>query len=102
MPDVTTTVVEEGVQFTLVELCRACGAETGQLVALVYEGVLEPTGSEPDDWGFDGGMLRRARVALRLVRDLHVNPPGVALALNLLDEIEALSARLRVAGIVVR
>ncbi len=39
-------VVEEEVQFTLVELSRACGADVEQLVALVVEGVLTPSGDD--------------------------------------------------------
>jgi chaperone modulatory protein CbpM len=38
--------------------------------------------------------MRRATVSLRLQRDLGVNLAGVALALQLLDEVEALRARI--------
>jgi chaperone modulatory protein CbpM len=91
-------VVEEEIRFTLVELCRTCGAEREHLIALVDEGVLDPAGSGPDDWLFGGPSLRRARAALRLARDLGLDPAGTALVLELLDEIESLRARLRRAG----
>ena len=39
--------------------------------------------------------LRRVRRAQRLQRDLGVNTPGIALALELLEEVESLRARLR-------
>jgi chaperone modulatory protein CbpM len=38
--------------------------------------------------------MHRATVSLRLQRDLGVNLAGVALALQLLDEVEALRARI--------
>ena len=92
-------VVEEVIEFTLVELCQACSAQEEHVQAWVLEGVLAPVGESPQDWRFSGESLRRARLALRLARDLEVNPPGVALALDLLDEIAELRARLRRAGI---
>ena len=92
-------VVEEEVRFTLVELCQACSAEQEHVLAWVFEGVLEPVGDSPEDWRFSGESLRRARLALRLSQDLEINPPGVALALDLLDEIAALRARLQRAGV---
>jgi chaperone modulatory protein CbpM len=49
--------------------------------------VLEIDASE---WRFSGAALRRARIALRLERDLGVNLPGVALALDLLEELQRL------------
>lgn len=91
-------VVEETVQLTLVELCQACSAEEGHVLAWVFEGALEPVGKSPQDWRFSGESLRRARLALRLSRDLELNPAGVALALDLLDEIDALRARLQRGG----
>ena len=91
------TVVEE-VHLTLVELCQACCADETHIHAWVLEGVLEPLGNSPQDWRFSGDSLRRAQLALRLSRDLDINPPGVALALDLLDRITALETRLQHTG----
>ncbi len=94
----TTTVVEEDLRMSLVELCRAVQAPEDQVRVWVVEGVLEAVGDSPQQWHFKGPALRRARLALALTRELEINPPGVALALDLLDEIAALTARLRRAG----
>jgi chaperone modulatory protein CbpM len=91
-------VVEEQVHLSLVELCQACHAEPEYVSAWVVEGVLEPVGQSPQEWRFGGESLRRARLALRLSRDLELNAAGVALALDLLDEIAALRARLKRLG----
>jgi chaperone modulatory protein CbpM len=92
-------ILEEQHDLTLDVLCRACSADAEQLVALVDEGVLAPSGAEPGGWRFTGVQLRRARVAVRLQRDLGVNTAGAALALQLMDEMDALRAQLRAAGI---
>lgn len=92
-------IVEEEVLFTLVELCQACNAEEAHVRDWVIEGVLEPIGESPQDWRFKGDSLRRAKMAWRLSQDLDINPPGVALALDLLDEIATLRVRLQCAGI---
>jgi chaperone modulatory protein CbpM len=78
-------IVEEEVQFTLIELSRACRVD---------EGVLTPIGDTSRRWHFDGTALRRARTALRLARDLQLSPSGTALVLDLLDEIAALKTQL--------
>lgn len=91
-------VVEEELHFSLDELCRACRASEDQIRVWVVEGVLEPVGAAPQAWRFAGASLRRTRVAMTLTRDLEINPSGVALALDLMDEIEALKGRLRRAG----
>ena len=91
----TVTVVEEDLRLSLAELCRACSVPEEQIRVWVVEGVLEPIGHSPQEWRFEGPALHRARLALALTRELEVNPPGVALALDLLDEIAALRARLR-------
>lgn len=91
-------ILEEQHDLTLDELCRACSTEAEQLMALVDEGVLVPIGAQRSGWRFTGMQLRRARIAMRLQRDLGVNIAGAALALQLLDELDDLRARLRAGG----
>jgi chaperone modulatory protein CbpM len=88
-------IVGEDVEFTLVELCRVSGASEDELTLWVSEGAFEPKGAGPQEWRFSGASLRRVRTAQRLARDLQINAPGIALALDLLDEIDALRARHR-------
>lgn len=74
------------------DLSRSCRCSVELIVTLVHEGVIEPQGDAPQGWRFGGEALLRVRRAVRLVNDLEVNPPGVALALDLLDEIARLEA----------
>ena len=91
-------VVEEEVSMSLAQLCRACDADSALVRQLVEHGVIEPQGGEPQAWVFAGASLRRTRTALRLLRDLELNLPGAALAVDLLDEIARLQRQLRAAG----
>ncbi len=90
-------VLDEHETLTAADLVRACGVTVVQVETWVAEGVIEPR--EPgvrnrDEWRFAGPSLARMRLAMRLERDLAVNAPGLALALDLLEEIAALRARL--------
>jgi chaperone modulatory protein CbpM len=91
LPTLTGALVEERDDFTLDELTQFCAVERARIVELVHEGVLEV--STQTQWRFSGAALRRARVALRLQRDLGLNAPGIALVLDLLERIEALERR---------
>lgn len=97
-PQLAVCIVEEHTRFTLDDLCVACATEAQQIAGLVDFGVLEPAGSEPAQWVFEGASLQRTRRALRLQRDLDINLAGVALILDLLDEIETLQIRLNISG----
>jgi chaperone modulatory protein CbpM len=88
-------IVEDEVEFTFVELCRVSGASEEQLTMWISEGAFEPRGARPEEWRFSGAALRRVRTANRLARDLEINAAGIALALDLLDEIDALRAQLK-------
>jgi chaperone modulatory protein CbpM len=92
----TGTIVEEYEILSASELGRLCTVETHRIVELVEEGILTVTAEAGGEWRFSGANLRRARIALRLQQDLEVNLAGVALALDLLDEIKELRRRLRV------
>jgi len=97
-PQFSICILEEQTQLTLADLCRACAVHEAQIIELVDIGVLEPLSREPIHWRFDGVSVLRARMALRLQRDFEIDLAGAALALELLDEIESLRARLRAMG----
>jgi chaperone modulatory protein CbpM len=88
------SVVEEEVHMSIVEISQATRAPEDLIMAWVSEGVLSPAGSSPEDWRFSGESLKRAKTAAHLSHDLELNTPGVALALDLLDEINRLRNQL--------
>ena len=88
-------LIDEQSTFTLADLCRSCAVEAELIEALVEQGILEPTGRRGRHWCFPASSLRRTRITLHLQRDLGVNLEGAALALDLLERIEVLDARLR-------
>ncbi|MCF6234839.1 MAG: chaperone modulator CbpM [Gammaproteobacteria bacterium] len=89
-------IVEEELEFTLVELSHACAVNAEWLIMLVEEGVLEPQQQTKSEWRFSGPTLKRIRTVQHLQRDLGVNLAGAALALDLLGEVDRLRARLAV------
>ena len=93
--ELTTLILEEQSELTLADICRACATEEVVIIEMVEEGVLTPAGQAPAQWRFSGLHLQHAKVAVRLQRDLGVNLQGAALALQLLEEMDQLRARLR-------
>lgn len=89
------TVLDEGVELSIEEISVACSCSRDWVVELVEEGVLEPHGRGRSNWRFSGTSLVRAHTAMRLQRDLDLDLAGVALALDLMDEIRALRERLQ-------
>ena len=91
---ITGVLLDEQVFYSLREVCHVCGSQSEWVVELVEQGILQPTGAAREDWRFPGNSLHTAMRAHRLQRDLGLNLAGVALALELLDEIEALRSRI--------
>jgi len=85
-------VLDEETVLSIGDLCNACSRHAEWIVELVDEGILQPAGRGQEQWRFPGTSLQRARTAMRLQQDLQINLAGVALALDLLDEIESLRA----------
>ena len=83
-------LLDERTVLTLGEVCLSCGVHAEYVIELVAEGALDPRGEHMSEWRFSGRCLKRVRTAAHLQRDLGVNVAGVALALDLLEEIEAL------------
>ncbi|QWD92783.1 MerR family transcriptional regulator [Polynucleobacter asymbioticus] len=91
---IESTIVEDEVHMTIVELSHAASTPEELIMDWVSEGVLSPVGSSPQDWRFSGDSLKRAKTAARLTRDFEINTSGLALALDLMDQISQLHAEL--------
>ena len=88
-----TVLGEEGI-LTLLEVSRASAVHADYVVELVEEGVVRPEGHSPTQWRFSASCLIKIRKAVRLQNDLGVNLAGVALALQLMEELELANVRL--------
>ena len=93
--DADAELIEETSEITLAELTRTCRVQSEWVMELIEEGVLEPLQPGGPQWRFSATSIVRIHKARRLQHDLGVNLPGVALALELLDRIDRLEARLR-------
>ena len=93
---ITGKILEEEATLTLVEICQNCQAPAETIIRLMEHGVISPSqGTKSKQWRFHQSALIRADKALRLKRDLGVNNAGVALVLDLMDEIDTLNQQLR-------
>jgi len=91
---VNGVLLDDEMVFTLGEISRACTRHAEWIVELVDEGILEPQGVEQKSWRFTSNNLIRARKTMRLQSDLHVNLAGAALALDLMEQMDIMRARL--------
>ena len=89
-------VLDEAEEITLAELTRACRVQAEWVHGAGRGGRassrVKPGGPQ---WRFAATTVVRVQKAHRLQSDLGVNLPGIALALQLLERIDALEARLR-------
>jgi chaperone modulatory protein CbpM len=90
----TGIIIEEEARLSLRELCEACAVHVEFIAELVDEGVIEPSGIDKSHWCFTGISLQRIRTAKRLQQDLGINLAGVALALDLIEEVQQLRIQL--------
>ena len=88
-------ILEEEPTINLAELCRCCQTPAEFIIRLVDQGVISPIeGDSSRQWRFHQSAQIRTHKALRLKQDLDINLSGVALTLELLDEIDNLKKEL--------
>jgi chaperone modulatory protein CbpM len=94
-PAIVPETIDPTVMCTLEELCVSCNVDADWIAQLVEYAIIEPVGQTRSDWRFASLSVVRVAKAKRLGRDLDISPSGLALVLDLLDEIDALRSRLQ-------
>lgn len=84
---------------TVVQVADACAVHVDWVTGHVDDGVLTVTATVGTEWRFSVRDLQRARRIRHLERAFDAGPELAALVADLLEEVEALRARLRVAGL---
>lgn len=79
-------------QLNIHEFCQSAELPQAALLEIIEHGILEPSGASPEQWLFDANALVIAKRARRLQGELQIEWAGIALALQLLDELEQLRA----------
>jgi len=75
---------------TLGEVTQCTRASEETVVTIVEQGIVRPRGARPAEWRFEPPMVATLRRACRLHCDLELDWAGVALALELLEEVQQL------------
>lgn len=84
-------ILDSSITYSVREVCERCGVQTEFVTELVAHGVITPLETKVEkDWRFDTRALTRLRRAHRLQQDLNINTPGLALSLELLDDLKQL------------
>lgn len=84
---------------TLEQLCSVCALERDWLVVRVREGLIPATGTSDAEWRFTTTTLARVRRMREIERSYDAAPELAALVADMLEELDALRARLRRAGL---
>lgn len=92
-------LLDDSFELSFQELCDACATSQDWVLQLVEEGALEPLNfteqmQQTEQWRFTAVSLHKVQTAKRLQRDLQINPAGIALALDLLEQIDQLQTQL--------
>jgi chaperone modulatory protein CbpM len=77
-------------QLNIDEFCQCIELPRVTLLEIIEHGIVEPSGAAPENWQFNLSALVITKRAIRLQTELQIEWSGVALALQLLDELEQL------------
>jgi chaperone modulatory protein CbpM len=87
-------VIEETTTYTFVEICQKYQIPKELLIEMIEQGLFPDQSTNPNELHVNQKSIQRIESAFRLHRDLGINLPGVALALDLLDELEKIRREL--------
>jgi len=87
-------LIEDTTTISFTEVCHKYNIPKELLIEMMEEGLFPNQPTEPEQIALDQKALRRIESAFRLHRDLGINLPGVALAIELLEELEKMHKEL--------
>lgn len=79
---------------TLEEVCESCQISTDYIHDLIEYDIIHLENEALEEQYFNLKQLQRIQTAIRLQQDLEVNLAGIAIILDLLDEMEDMRARM--------
>jgi chaperone modulatory protein CbpM len=99
-------MIDEDACLTVEEICSVCALEREWLVVRVRDGLIPATGAADTRnadtaWRFTTTTLARVRRMREIERSYDAAPELAALVADMLEEMDALRARLRRAGEIV-
>jgi len=89
---------DESDYLTLEQLCSVCALEREWLVVRVREGLIPAQGDSDTEWRFTTTTLSRVRRMREIERSYDAAPELAALVADMLEEMDALRAKLRSRG----
>lgn len=92
--EIITAYLLDDACLSLEELCAVCAVDRVWVVRHVEEGLLAPLSGSASNWRFSSASLTRTRRIRALERDFDAVPELAALMADLLEEVDALRARL--------
>lgn len=93
---ITAVILDEHDTLSFVEVCEQLNVAHDDLLRLLEHGIAGHSSLIHEQMQFNHTMLTRIQTAIRLQRDLGINEPGAALALDLLDELTEIRETLRI------
>jgi len=78
------------VQLDMRTLCQEVDITADWVIEIVEHGIVQPSGRTPEDWLFDDRAPVTLKRAVKLHEELELEWEGVALALELLEEVQHL------------
>lgn len=89
-------LIEETMTISFQEVCRKYHIPKELLLEMVEHGLFSNETTKAEHLQLNQKDLRKIESAFRLHRDLGINLPGVALALDLLEKIDQLNEELNI------
>ncbi len=90
---------EDANVLTLEQLCSVCALERDWLVVRVQEGLIPAQGESDGEWRFTTTTVSRVRRMREIERSFDAAPELAALVADMLEEMDALRARLHRSGL---